>query len=59
MKSWYDFWQSHYSCESGWDTAESEAFSWAEGSLMVQRLRSEVEDFAEISDERYRPPTVY
>ncbi|UFS57609.1 hypothetical protein [Subtercola endophyticus] len=59
MKEWYDFWELHHHWLHGWDSPENEANSWAEGAKMVAQLQYEVVAFADVKDERYRPPRTY
>ncbi|MCU1476063.1 MAG: hypothetical protein JWQ64_756, partial [Subtercola sp.] len=59
ITKWYDFWELHHHWLRGWDSPENEATSWNDGALMVAQIQYEVVAFADVSDERYRPPTYY
>lgn len=54
MRNWYDFWEVHFHWERGWDSEENETLSWLEGNVLVEKLRTEIADFADVSDGR--PP---
>lgn len=52
MAKWYDFWALHFHWERGWDSEENADSSSSAGEDVVERLRSEVAEFADVRDER-------
>lgn len=50
IRRWFDFWETHFHWERGWDSRESERQSATAGHKFVDELRKEVASFADIDD---------
>lgn len=50
---WNSYWNSHFDPFDGWKSEESRQRSQSEGDALLERLRSEIGNFADVVDGRW------
>lgn len=51
LTAWFEFWETHFDPFTGWDNAWNRDLSRRQAGQLIEQLRAEVADFADVDDE--------